>query len=64
MTRKQALEGIRVEVAKYGVVTRAALRLYVENNISMKIFAKTRDEGFKQYLMNQAKPAPQRTISP
>jgi hypothetical protein len=52
MRRKQALALIRAEIAREGKVTAYALRLYIENRISPKVFRATADEAMKIYIKN------------
>ena len=49
MTRKQALEWIRVECAQEGRITQLALRYYVENRVSYAAFLEAARKGLSQH---------------
>jgi len=49
MTRKQALEHIRIEVATKGKVTQFAIRTYVEHRISFQAFKDACARGLAQF---------------
>ena len=52
MNRKQALDSIRIEVAKYGKLTKEAMSIYIENRISGEALDKASSEGYAQYIKN------------
>ena len=52
MNRKQALDIIRIEVAKYGKLTKKAISVYVENKISGEALDEASSEGYAQYIKN------------
>lgn len=49
LTRKMALDIIRVEVAQHGEITLVALRTYLEQRVSMAAFRKAAAQGLRQY---------------
>lgn len=55
MTRKQAMNIIRVEVAQNGVATKAAMRAYIENRVSFGAFVVACNEGRKIFEQQQKK---------
>ncbi len=49
MTRKQAIEHIKVSVAEKGRVTHEAMRIYCENRISKSTFDKAVAKGLEHF---------------
>lgn len=53
MTRKQALEWIRVECAEEGRITALAMRYYAENRVSYAAFMAAARKGLAQHVKVQ-----------
>ncbi len=49
MTRKMALETIKIEYAQHGQATREATRAYVEHRLSMKAYQEAAQQGLEIY---------------
>lgn len=58
MTRKQALNLIRAEVAKNGEITQTAQRYYIENRISHDSYMRAVNAGMEYYEAQQKQDEP------
>ena len=53
MNRKTALDTIKVEYAKHGKMTPAAMRAYTESRIGFRAFTDARQAGTRIYIEEQ-----------
>lgn len=49
MRRQEAINWIIYEIAKNGAMTQEAMRFYIENRISFKVFKEAIHQGMKKF---------------